>query len=254
MSMGEQQSVGLQSPFDKIRNHPGKIAHDNWSNLNVTYSGIFVVNKRQLLELLALPSKDEKLITELMQNMWEQDVRDTYFSEMLRLLHNYTASAMTLVDHSRRFINKYSGTDFCKEYDLRRLKVSDSKEHRFLKDLRNYMLHVGTPPVGYTIKVNEKHEESFSPNLTSSTLLNWDKWSAPAKSYINDSSNDLLLVPLINKHGEMVDELYSWIFEQFNKIHGKEIEEVNELIGVTIPQNVKEERLRNKKTKRALHL
>lgn len=240
----------FKSPFELIRNHPGKIAHDNWSNLSVTYSGIFIVNKRQLLELFALPSNDERLLTELMQNMWEQDVRDTYFSEMLRLLHNYTAASMTLVDHSRRFIKKYSDTDFGKEYDLRRIKVSDSREHHFLKDLRNYMLHVGTPPVGYTIKINQEHNESFSPNLTPSTLLQWTKWSAPARNYINDNLTDLPIIPLINAHGEMIDELYGWIFEQFHKIHGKDIDDVNRLISETIPQNVKDERIKNAQERR----
>lgn len=234
--------MDYKKAYEEINAHPGKIAHDNWSNLKVTYSGIFVVNRSQLLALLDSPTKNDELIFELIQNVRSQRVKEAFQSEMLRMLHNYIASASSLVDHSRRFIRKYSGSDFGKEYDKKREAVAATPEHCFLKDLRNYLMHVGIPPIGYTITISRDGKETFIAQLTSSKLLEWDKWSKTARSYIEGSGDHVQLVPLITTHAAIIDTFYNWIFDQFGKIHGAEIEEVNKLIGATVPEWVKEER------------
>lgn len=234
--------MDYKKAYEEINAHPGKLAHDNWANLKVTYSGIFVVNRSQLLTLLDSPTKSDELIFELIQNVRSQKVKEAFQSEMLRMLHNYIASASSLVDHSRRFVKKYSGSEFGAGYDKKREVVAATGEHCFLKDLRNYLMHVGIPPIGYTIKISKDGKETFIAQLTSSKLLEWDKWSKTARAYIEGSGDHVQLVPLIKSHAAIIDEFYNWIFDQFGKLHGAEIEEVNELIRATVPKWVQEER------------
>lgn len=228
--------------YKKISNHPGKRANDAWSNLHATYSGIFVVNRRQLLDLLDRPNHDEELCVELIQNVREQKVKKAFEVEMLRLIHNYIASASSLIDHSRRFITQYSGSTFGRDYDKRRGGISATGEHNFIKDLRNYVVHYAIPPIGWLVAIDKNDKETFTPRLTSATLLEWDKWSAQASQYINEAGEHINLVPLINVHADMIDGFYAWIFEQFKALHGAEIDEVNALILSTLPEDLKKMR------------
>ncbi len=222
----------IEKAYAAINAHPGKVAHDLWSNLKRTYLGIFVRNRKDLLLLLDKPNKNEDLRIELIQNVQAQTAKEDFISEMLRLLHNYIASSASLIDHSRRFIEKYPDSDFSKNYQIRRTAIASSPEHCFLKDLRNYIVHFDIPPIGYQVSFNG---DSFEPRLTSKRLLRRRKWSSTSKSYIETSGEYVNIIPLVNDHSRCIDDLYSWIFEQFQKIHGDDIAEVNKLIRETLP-------------------
>jgi hypothetical protein len=65
-----------------------------------------------------------------------------------RLFHNFLASAMTLVDHTRVFIKEfYLATALSRTYNERKRVFEGNNLTRFIQDLRNYMVHRGLPPI-----------------------------------------------------------------------------------------------------------
>src|SRR5690349_3094716 len=115
--------------YKAIELHPGKRAHDRWSNLRLTFQGIYQANRKQLINLMDAPNHNGKLLEELWQNVRPQTVKEAYQDELLKAFYNYISSASSLVDHSRRFIKEYTSTDFSLEYDRRREVVASTKEH-----------------------------------------------------------------------------------------------------------------------------
>jgi hypothetical protein len=83
---------------------------------------------------------------EVSMELWRLDNRTklgSFIDEVTRLLHNFLASAQSLVDHTRVFKNKmYKGHTFKKVYQD---KVDRELKHSpivcFVQDLRNYVLH-----------------------------------------------------------------------------------------------------------------
>lgn len=216
---------------EEINNHPGKLAHDKWSNLHLSYQGIYCTNRKQLLDLLDSPNHNHQLFEELWQNVRPQTVKNAFQSEYARLLHNYIAAGSTLIDHSRRFINDYSDQAFLSGYESGRKKVADTFEHVFLTGMRNYIVHRDIPPIGWQMKItNNYNTDMYEATLNSEKLLEWDKWNGKVRSGLKASLPTIALTPLVIKHGEMIDEFYGWIFEQYHRLHSKEIAEVNALI------------------------
>jgi len=60
--------------------------------------------------------------------------------EIVCLLHNYLASAKTLIDHTRILVEElYKNTDFWAEYEARKKETFiDSPLAQFVQNLRNY--------------------------------------------------------------------------------------------------------------------
>jgi len=83
--------------------------------------------------------------------LWKEDRRtklDDAHIEIVRLFHNFLASAKALVDHTRILVETlYSvGHPFRAEYDERKNRqFRDSNLSHFVHDLRNYTVHCSIP-------------------------------------------------------------------------------------------------------------
>jgi hypothetical protein len=87
---------------------------------------------------------------EVSLELWRLDNRTklgSFIDEVTRLLHNFLASAHSLVDHTRVFKNKmYKGHTFKKVYqDKVDRELKHSPTVSFVQDLRNYVLHKQLP-------------------------------------------------------------------------------------------------------------
>jgi hypothetical protein len=90
--------------------------------------------------------------------------------EIGRLIHNYAAAWLSLVDHTRRIhrrLAKHSEEnirDFSGEYEVRLITyLRDTFENIFVKDLRNYVQHKEVPVP--TLHLNLVQVESGSSSL-----------------------------------------------------------------------------------------
>lgn len=63
---------------------------------------------------------------------------------------NYVASAMALVEHTRRIMRDHSGP-IVDEFEQRKHDVVANPEVPFIHNLRNYVLHYSLPFIGHEV-------------------------------------------------------------------------------------------------------
>ena len=104
---------------------------------------IFRLNARDLINHLSTAEDLEKVIA-----TFNSPVSLEEMTECARLVHNFLASAMTLIEHTRIFFKThYANTEVNRIYsESVREKFERNELTRFVQDMRNFMLHKGLLP------------------------------------------------------------------------------------------------------------
>jgi hypothetical protein len=118
-----------------------------------------------------------------------------FLYELTRRLHNFLASAKTLMDNTRAFVIHAYGKDseLFKEYvDAIRRSVDKSPVCRFTADLRNFFTHVGAPFVDSVMGGSEAQgRDRYTLRLNVAKMRQSRPWSSAAREYIEASSNEI---------------------------------------------------------------
>ena len=168
---------------------------------------------------------------ELFQNVRPTKVPDEYFSQLDQRLHNMLASAVSLVDHTRRLQARYEGTDFYVEFTRRNDDVRTADGSVFLRNLRNYLLHYGV--LGFVHHISFPSGDSplvSEVRLNCENLQHWDGWTAPAKVYMVTAGETVHLTSTVQTYVGSMNDLYNWVFDQFEGLHGDDIDAANKLV------------------------
>ena len=97
--------------------------------------------------------------------IWDEknrDLRLRAIEEVDRLLHNFLASAFTLVDHVRRHrTHLYRDHSFNAEIDTKiHTRVLSHPHHRIAQGLRDYCIHVSLAPVSINLSFQKDQMRS----------------------------------------------------------------------------------------------
>lgn len=157
-------------------------------------------------------------------------------NEVIRLLHNFLASAKTLVDHTRALISDwYENTDFLREYNSEvDNRFSNNPVSGFIEGLRNYALHYSLPLTNAKLSVKMKalgQEESVKSDfvLVKSVLLHWPKWPQKAKTFLNSAGDEIAVDTLIDNYFRQIAEFHSWMHKRLLEIHETELAWLTEM-------------------------
>lgn len=221
---------GFDEIDEKLANHPSKLIHDEWTNLKNTWVGIYQKNQHLLVAHLQEPSQNDELSIELMQNVRPPVLREQYTNEALRHLYNYLSSLVTLVDYSMKLTNKYDKAKDLGEFTAKQQLLIKSERNGFLGDLRNYIVHFGIPPLGWTIHLKEVGFNECTYRLGATKLLEWDGWKQKSKLFIKSCGDYVDLKQVIAEHGKEIDEVLMILLQQFPKLHSKDVEAYNKLM------------------------
>ena len=74
------------------------------------------------------------------------------------------------------------------EYKQRNAVVTEMNETSFLRDLRNYLLHYGVPPVIQSLTLGPPGDTGatgHSIKLSGPRLLEWDGWKKRSRDYLS---------------------------------------------------------------------
>jgi len=154
--------------------------------------------------------------------------------EVHRLLLNFVASAIALVDHNREIIKEvYSGLDFLKEVKNRISQdFEDSPVNKFIQDLRSYVLHNEFPSVGSQFQHRRISPLGDPENLVAVTIrLTFSKnelleskwnWKKPAKKYLETQGDLIFLDALIDEYYSPIKDFYSWLNKRQLEMHESE--------------------------------
>jgi len=152
----------------------------------------------------------------------------------MRLLHNFLASVVTLIDHTRVLTGElYDGQPFKQEYQQEvQALFSDSALAGFVQDLRNWVLHKGLLPLEMQMSDTGKNGEIvYSLVLNASDLKSWNRWNARAREYVASITSDLRLSDVVDSYSGLVQGFYSWLEKRMLEIHTVAFQEVAELQG-----------------------
>lgn len=147
--------------------------------------------------------------------------------EVIRLLHNFLASAKTLVDHTRIAVDRlYGETEFFNEYNEKKDKLLVKNPLQvFIQDLRNYAQHYTLPIVGSNLSFSRdagfSHSwildfRNFSPNYS---------WKALSKQFMEAASKPQMPLQILSEdYYDLIQEFYEWFGNRQHDLHGEEIE------------------------------
>lgn len=225
--------IRIDSLRAELREHPGEVAHHRWQNLMRTLA-VHRGNGRELAELLGHVGSSTEIGIEMFQNTRPPHVRELVQAQVDQRLHNYVASTSSLIDHSRRLMAKYAGTTLLAEYDNRRSTISTSPEAVFIRDLRNFTQHRELPFIGHTVSMNPSKGTSFATTkfeLSTAILAEWGGWTAPAKQLLGSAGATVVLREVMQRHLDLVEDLYAWLFAQAQTYHRFEYTLADDLRG-----------------------
>jgi hypothetical protein len=207
--------------YSRILAHPGKRILDGLKAYEFS-KNIFAGNALELrhLALLLEDVNDPLKIDGIEQRQRLQSL----FSEVTRLFHNFLAGGKTLIDHTRNmmeedFITEQHRSDY--QDRIKRTFVDDPLA-RFVQDFRNYVLHRSVPRISL---VDQISIEKKMLKLDLTHMLAWQKWSPPARSYIESHKPDVRILEVVDQYEAMVRSSHEAFVLSFQTYYEKPINE-----------------------------
>jgi hypothetical protein len=137
--------------------------------------------------------------------------------EVSRRLHNFLASAKTLVDHTRVHVRTiHSGTQFEEEYrEEVASRFSQSSITKFVHCLRNYNLHYRIPLINVSTNIRlepggQVTEMRQQISLRADILRSWSGWDKLAKRYLTEAGEQLSVERLAADYMRVMSPFYEW--------------------------------------------
>jgi hypothetical protein len=195
-----------------------KGGNEHWDVVRRSWS-VFVRNTTELVDLLKKPTADIGLALQLVSP--DPRVGTPFWEELDQRLHNQVASAGSLVDHTRPLTEYYRAdtAEMVTEYESRNGRIMEMNEAAFLRNLRNYLLHYGVPPVVHTLSLGPKTRSGPTGHvvkLSAAHLLKWSQWSAQSRGYLSSfpDRDGPVLGQVVADYGNAMSELYTWLLDQ----------------------------------------
>lgn len=152
-----------------------------------------------------------------------------YQAEITRFLHNYIASSLSLVDHTRNhFKDLYGKNNLFLDYqDQINNQFVNHPLSVFIKDLRQYFQHFQMPRLSSKLQYTKDAPDFvMSINIPLKDLSKYSGWHAKAKEYMSFFKEDIDLLKLIEDYHKHIVDFYNWFIKRQMKIHQKDIEKV----------------------------
>ena len=191
---------------------------------------IFNRNHTELNKVLNLTKNEKKML-----KLWDLKNRNQLglvLNELARLLHNYLASAKTLISYTRVLIKHwYKNTEFLNEYNEEvKNRFDNNPLAKCIEKLRDYCLHYSLPITNANFKftpIEGTHNVKsidFSFSLVKESLLFWDGWKTKARDFLNNSDEDINIESFVNNYYEKVKEFHQWIVKRIIENNKGELE------------------------------
>ena len=213
--------------------------------LGVNYF-VFHRNYEELKKLIDVRNNQGKML-----ELW--DLRnphqlDIVINELLRLFHNYLASAKSLVDQTRVVVPAwYKDHDFLKEYnDQIASRFAGNPLTGFIEDLRNFSLHYSLPIINATFSFPSDRETGkstlfFSFVLAKNGLLVWSRWNK-GKAYLSKAGDEIDIGELADAYYRQIADFHYWLVKRLQEIHRDDLAWLEEMRQKTINAMSEEER------------
>jgi len=189
-------------------------------------------NYGELRNLIVLLSNDPS--TEPLMYQRNRDQLHAVLREILRLLHNFVAATMSLVEHTRNLYKEmYRPRGLFRDYQDRvKRDFAHDPLCQFVQDLRNFLLHYRVPQISFSVHIEHadanKLQEHRLVCLLKDDLRGWNGWTALAKKYLHDTVEEISLLDVIEGYRSRVIQFYQWFLARHLEIDAQDIERLEE--------------------------
>ena len=207
--------------------HPGKKYLDTLTTYSIC-KNILAGNGVQLRKLLELLEDSRRALH--LCTFDERDQLRELQNEVVRHLHNFLASARTLVDHTRAimnepFISEAHRTEYRQE--VARIFAGDPLIG-FMHQLRNFTLHRSIPITSLQLSLHPTSGLFDSAVLIDlDKMADWDGWRSAGKAFIGSHRPTIRIMAIVDGYEGKIREFYEWFCLQFQKHYEKEMGEVS---------------------------
>jgi hypothetical protein len=147
--------------------------------------------------------------------------------DVIRLLHNYVASVMSLVEHTRRLYNKLyaAGNEFTDYQPRVDQEFVQDPLAQFVQCLRLYCQHYKAPNLDITVSWNQGDARpTRTVSLLVEDLKTFDGWTPVARKYLDTINEKIEIVTLATAYRDKVITFYQWFQSRQEEIHKEEIQ------------------------------
>ena len=208
--------------------HPGRLARHRWDAIRRVRI-VLVANEVELCHLIEAFETNNEFAIEVMRNIGQTGAQELYFNELFRRMHNYLSAVKMLVEHTRNLVRNYPGSPFVEEYRERIASIAARGRGPLLQKLRDYLVHYRIPPFGTAMNFS-RNSETFIVYLDRDAALEFNDWPAAAKAFLQEQPNHIPLTPLVREYSSELEDLYTWLFDQFEGLHGADVDAFNALL------------------------
>lgn len=185
---------------------------------------IFHTNHSELICRIEYFKSDEAMQLWGVRNRAQMDL---FLKEITRLLHNFLASAMTLVEHTRILARElYKDADFWMEYESQIGKEFTSNAlAQFIQDLRNYILHCDLPVAFASLTPECEQLLKLDMRL----LRDWRGWKSLSRQYLTDANDEEQLEGMIQAYTHSITRFHDWFYDRQTELHKQAFHDAEEL-------------------------
>ena len=220
----DRESAVRESEARLHAEEPGRIAVVLLSRL-ARIEKIFVRNSDALHRHLARGNDPETALP--LWDVSDPAALEEHLDETERHLFNYLAAVHSRVEHVRTFVRSHwePDSEFLALYEDRvREEFASSSLHKWLIDLRNYLLHERLPVSSANLTMSEAEGMSTTVFLHADDLLASKGWSPEARLYIEEHAPEIDLGRATSQYTGRAERFDRWIAEEFLRVHLDHVE------------------------------
>jgi hypothetical protein len=152
----------------------------------------------------------------------ERAALNAALEEVLHLLHNFVAAALTLVDHTRVLHDELyaKGSLFPDYEEEKNNRFVTAPLIQFIKCLRQLTQHVRLPHVSFSVDFVQGGPFERKILLSKPDLLKWSGWNAAAQKHLGAAPDQIDLDGLVRAYLVAIREFYQWMQQRQAEIHG----------------------------------
>jgi len=190
---------------------------------------IFHGNMNELLAALGVLDNFSVGMKLMSQNNGE--VGTQFHREANRLFHNFLASAMTLISHTRNFMEQhYKDIPVFQVYTQKvQSELANDPLCRFIQELRNYLLHKELPHSSMSLKVERDNKAESTILIDAEKLLEWKKWSKVGRTYLENCPPKIKMSVVVSAYCKKIIEFHQWLDEALINAHKNQLYELETL-------------------------
>lgn len=170
--------------------------------------------------------------------LYNRHKNDEMTLAILCSLHNYLASAFTLVNHTRKLKQRLNNEKVNVFYDKELEKLKSAEVVAFVKDFRNYVQHRSLPICSRslhfeTIEGTDQYSLDHKILLNREELLKWrkgskSKWTSKSKKYLNRFNSNIDIDLFCKEYYDTIVNFNKVFFEMLLKEYENDIKELKD--------------------------